>query len=240
LAKLWRRIWQRTPPPSNALAVLINRFMCAGSLPHSTWSVRPQRGARGRGGDGAASEPKSPWHDALCLLGGSDVPRRRDQSLSRSWLPRPPLPAALAGIAGGGGAAVVVPSGGGDPNNVSCPKRGATAVANAMAFFARMDTFVHWWGEGCGNNGGGDVNALAACKSWQWRARREQEGGVGGRSDEAVVMLPRGGQATDDTTREGGGGGSGTRRAGDLLRPADSNECRFGYHCQRRAIDYCN
>ena len=66
----------------------------------------------GAGGQ-AASEPKSPWHDALCLLGGSDVPRRRDQSLSRSWLPWPPLPAALAGIAGGGGAAVVVPSGGG-------------------------------------------------------------------------------------------------------------------------------
>ena len=44
--------------------------------------------------------------------------------------------------------------GGGDPNNVPCPKRGATAVANAMAFFARMDTFVHWRGEGCGNNGG--------------------------------------------------------------------------------------
>ena len=25
-----------------------------------------------------------------------------------------------------------------------------------------------------------------------------------------------------------------------LWRPADSNECRFGYHCQRRASDCCN
>ena len=25
-----------------------------------------------------------------------------------------------------------------------------------------------------------------------------------------------------------------------LSRPTDSNECRFGYHCRRRASDYCN
>ena len=25
-----------------------------------------------------------------------------------------------------------------------------------------------------------------------------------------------------------------------ILRPADSNECRFGYHCRRRMSDYCN
>ena len=51
--------------------------------------------------------------------------------------------AALAGIAGG---AAAVPSGGDDPNNVPCARRRAMAVANAVAFFARMDTFVRWRG----------------------------------------------------------------------------------------------
>jgi hypothetical protein len=99
----------------------------------------------GAGDKGAAGERKSSRHDALCLLVGSDVQRGGDRSLSRRWLPQPPLPATLAGIAGGGGAAAV-PSGGGDPNNVPCARRGAMAVANAVAFFARMDTFVCWRG----------------------------------------------------------------------------------------------
>ena len=99
----------------------------------------------GAGDTGAAGERESSRHDALCLLGGSDVQRGGDRSLSRRWLPRPPLPAALAGIAGGGGAAAV-PSGGDDPNNVPCARRRAMSVANAVAFFARMDTFVRWRG----------------------------------------------------------------------------------------------
>ena len=69
--------------------------------------------------------------------------------------------AALAVIAGGGGAAAV-PSGGGDPNNVPCARRGATAMANAVAVFARMDAFVRWRVGGSGDNGGGNVIALAA------------------------------------------------------------------------------
>jgi hypothetical protein len=32
----------------------------------------------------------------------------------------------------------------GDSNNVPHARRGATAMANAVAFFARMGTFVHW------------------------------------------------------------------------------------------------
>ncbi len=55
--------------------------------------------------------------------------------------------------------------------------------------------------EDCFPGGGGDVLALAACKSWQWTERREREGGGGGCSNEAVAMLPHGGRATDDTTR---------------------------------------
>ena len=42
--------------------------------------------------------------------------------------------------------ASAAPSGGGDPNNVPRARRGAKAVANAVAFFARMDTFVRWRG----------------------------------------------------------------------------------------------
>ena len=178
MAKLWRRRWQRTPPPSNALAVLINRFMCVGSLPHSTWSVRPRQGARGRGGKRRVN------------------PNRRGTMLSASWeavmsrageinrFHKVGFPGLLSLLPSRGSPAAAAllwwcRLGGGDPNNVPCcPKRGATAVANAMAFFARMDTFVHWRGEGCGNNDGGDVIALAACKCRQWRARREQEGGV--------------------------------------------------------------
>jgi len=41
-------------------------------------------------------------------------------------------------------------------------------MANAVAFFAKMDAFVRWQGGGCDNNGGGDILALAACKSRQW------------------------------------------------------------------------
>jgi hypothetical protein len=55
------------------------------------------------------------------------------------------LPAALAGIACGGR------RGGGDPNNVPRTRRGATAVANAVAFFAMMDAFVRWQGGCCVN-----------------------------------------------------------------------------------------
>jgi len=74
-------------------------------------------------------------------------------------------------------------------------------MANAVAFFARMDTFVRWRGGGCGDNGGGDVLVLAACKSRQWTAQREQDWRGGGCSAEAVAILPRGGQAADNTTR---------------------------------------
>jgi len=105
-------------------------------------------------------------------------------------------------------AAPAAPLGGGDPNNNPRARRGATAVANAVAFFVRMDVFVCWRGGGCGDNGGGDVLVLAACKSWQWTVWREQEGGGGGCSDEAVAMLPRGGRAVDKTMRGMGGEGA--------------------------------
>ena len=93
-------------------------------------------------------------------------------------------------------------------------------MANAVAFFARMDAFIHWRGGGCGNNGGGNVLALAACKSWQWTARREREEGGGGCSDEAVAMLPRGGRAADNTMRGVGAEGAarGELKADDLTR----------------------
>ena len=78
-------------------------------------------------------------------------------------------------------------------------------MANAVAFFARMDAFVCWQGGGCGDNGGGDVLALAACKSPQWTVWREPEGGGGGCSDEAVAMLPRDGRVADKMMRAVGG-----------------------------------
>jgi hypothetical protein len=105
-------------------------------------------------------------------------------------------------------AASAAPLGGGDPNNVPRARRGATTVANAVAFFARKDTFVRWRGGGCGDNGGGDVLALAACKSRQWTVWREREGGGGGCSNEVVAMLPRGGRAVDKTMRGVGAEGA--------------------------------
>ena len=74
-------------------------------------------------------------------------------------------------------------------------------MANAVAFFARMDAFVCWQGGGCGDNGGGDVLALAACESRQWTVRKERKGGGGGCSNEAVAMLPCGGRAADKMMR---------------------------------------
>ena len=97
-------------------------------------------------------------HDALCLLGSSDVPRGGDRLLSWRWFPLSPLPAALVGIAGGNCAALV-PSGRGNPNNVPRARRSAKAMANAMAFFARMDACICWREGGCGNNGGDNVCA---------------------------------------------------------------------------------
>jgi len=96
-------------------------------------------------------------------------------------------------------------------------------VANAVVFFARMDTFVRWRGGGCGKNGGSDILALAACKSRQWTARREREGGGGGCSDEALAMLPRGGRAADDTTR-----GVGAEGAAQGELEADDSTIRGG------------
>jgi len=68
--------------------------------------------------------------------------------------------------------------GGAIPTTFLAPEeaRGATAVANTVAFFAMMDTFVHWQGGCCVNSGGGNVLVLTACKSRQWMARREREG----------------------------------------------------------------
>ena len=54
-----------------------------------------------------------------------------------SLLSPPPLRGSPAAAA-----APAALSGGGDPNNVPRARRGATAMANAMAFFARMDAFV--------------------------------------------------------------------------------------------------
>jgi hypothetical protein len=49
------------------------------------------------------------------------------------------------------GSPAVAVGGGGDPNNVPRTRRGATAVANAVAFFAMMDAFVRWRGGCCVN-----------------------------------------------------------------------------------------
>jgi len=113
----------------------------------------------------------------------------------------PPLPAALVGIAGSGGAAAAPSGGGGDPNNVPCARRGTTAVANTVAFFARMDAFACWQEEGCGDNGGGNALVLAACMSRQWTARRDWEGGEGRHSNETAAVLPHDGRAVDNTKR---------------------------------------
>jgi len=75
-------------------------------------------------------------------------------------------------------------------------------------WLSSWDAIVHWRGGGCGDNGGGDVLALAACKNRQWTVRREREGGGGGCSDEAVAMLPRGGRAADKTMRGVGAEGA--------------------------------
>jgi len=117
--------------------------------------------------------------------------------------------------------------GGGDPNNVPRIRRGTTAVANAVAFFAVMDAFIRWRVGCCVDNGGSNVLALTACKSRQWMARREREGGGGGRSDEAVASGRREASGRRTTERHnnnkrlgahdvvGGGDGDGGGDNGD-------------------------
>ena len=101
-------------------------------------------------------------------------------------------------------------------------------MANIVVFFARMDAFIPWRGVGCGKNGGGDILVLAACKSWQWTARREQEGRRGGCSDEALAMLSCGGRAADDTTRGVGAEGA---KTGEL----EADDSTMGGGRQREA-----
>ncbi len=107
--------------------------------------------------------------------------------------------------------------GGGDPNNVPRVRRGATAVANAVAFFAMMDAFVCWRVGCCFVNGGSNVLALTACTSRQpavdgskkaggGRRRRQRQGGGD------VASWWAGGRRHDERRRGGGEGGA--RRAG--------------------------
>jgi len=107
--------------------------------------------------------------DALCLLGGNDVPRRGDQSLFKNGFPGLLFFTALMGIACGGGTAAAPSRGGAIPTTFLAPEEA----------FAIMDAFVRWRGGFCVDNGGGNVLALTACKSRQWTARREWEGGGG-------------------------------------------------------------
>lgn len=152
--------------------------------------VEAQEGGRGPGGaaTGQAGGRTANANRTIGTMlsasswGGSDVPREGDRSLSRRWLPPPPLlPAALAGIAvvvvgADRGGAVL---GGGDPSNIPRTRRGAKALANAMDFFARMDVFVHWRGRGgCGDNcRGGDVLVLAAARGRAVDAPKRVGGG---------------------------------------------------------------
>ena len=66
------------PLPDDALAVLIDCFIASGEPSSGTWSARLWGGARGVGGNGVADERESSRHNALCLLGSNDVPRRGD------------------------------------------------------------------------------------------------------------------------------------------------------------------
>ena len=101
-------------------------------------------------------------------------------------------------------------------------------MANAVAFFARMDAFVRWRGGSCGKNGGGDILALAGCKSRQWTAWREREGGGGGCSNEALAMLPCGGRTADNTTRGVGaeGAAQGKQEADDSTIGGGADKAR--------------
>ncbi len=62
----------------NALAVLIDRFIASGKpSPRHMVGVAAVR-RKGAGDNGVAGERESSRHDALCLLGGSDVQRGGD------------------------------------------------------------------------------------------------------------------------------------------------------------------
>ena len=133
----------------------------AGSLPRGTWPARPRRGAtRGAGGNGAAGGGTRNRRGTRCSLpswgavmsrAGGEIDRFREEGFPVH--PSPPPPSR-------GSPAVAARrrrrQGGGDPNNVP-QRRRATAVANAVAFFAMMDAFIRWRGGYCFDNGGGDV-----------------------------------------------------------------------------------
>ena len=56
-------------------------------------------------------------------------------------------------------------------------------MANAVAFFARMNAFVHWQGGGCGDNDGSNVLKLVAARVG---SEKLGESGRGG-EEEAVT-----------------------------------------------------
>jgi hypothetical protein len=171
-------------------------------LSPGTCLARLWQGARGVGGNGAVGDRKSLRHHALCweamMSHEGEINRFLEDGFPAPHSPLP-SPGCLQWQRGSGA------NGGGYPNNVPRARRGAKALANAVAFFTMINALVRWRGGWCVKNGGGNVLALTARKSRQWTAKREREGGGGGRSDEAVAMLLLGGRATDNTTRGGGG-----------------------------------
>ena len=77
-------------------------------------------------------------------------------------------------------------------NNVPRTSRRAAA-----AFFARMDIVMRWRGGGCGNDGGGNVMALAATRA---RGQGEEDDAV---MTVAEILVRRAGDGLRDKMRGG-------------------------------------
>jgi hypothetical protein len=140
--------------------------------------------AQGGGGQWGRAGGCIWWrHNALCLLGGSNVRRRGRLIPFAMMAASSPSPATLAGIAAGSKAATGVVAAqqwhrqrGGTFQQRPLPRRGTTAMANAVAFFTRMSAFICWQGGGCGNNGGVDVLAPAAASAGSGHLKESMRG----------------------------------------------------------------
>ena len=125
------------------------------------------------------------WEAAMIRVGEIDCICNGGCPIPPSSRPRGDCRRRQGGQVGGSGTAAELLSGG-NPDNVPHTRSGTTAMANAVASFARMVACVFLQGGGCGDNGSGGVLELVVARAGSGRVKE-----IGRGEEEDLVVAQR-------------------------------------------------